>query len=332
MDGWIWITWERHRRTRQLCAEFGLRLLEKDVQLPRILRHPTMLVWTFFTILRERPQGLIVQSPSVVLALQAVLLRRLFGYTLYIDSHNAGLHPMNPRLDWLGFLYRYLQRAADLTIVTSEDLAATVRANGGTPFVLEDRLPELPEVRKQELAGRCNVVSISTFAEDEPFAAIIEATRLLDDDYRVYMTGNSKRLPRELAGRLPANLVLTGFVPDDEYVSLLGSADVVLDLTHLDNCLVCGAYESIAVGTPMVLTDNPASRKYFSRGVVYTRNDPQEIRDAVVAAVGDAERLRGEIERLRSELTADWRAKREQLVRRMGAVASSSGTPMREGG
>ena len=39
----------------------------------------------------------------------------------------------------------------------------------------------------------------------------------------------------------------------------------MLDLTLKPNCLVCGAYEALALQKPMVLTGNPATRDLFER-------------------------------------------------------------------
>jgi hypothetical protein len=45
----------------------------------------------------------------------------------------------------------------------------------------------------------------------------------------------------------------------------------------MDNCLVCGAYEAIAVARPLLLSRNDASVELFRDFAVFTNNDAQSI-------------------------------------------------------
>ena len=58
----------------------------------------------------------------------------------------------------------------------------------------------------------------------------------------------------------------------DEYVSMLYSVDATIDLTNRENCLVCGAYESVAAGKPMILSKTQALMEYFNKGAVYVEH------------------------------------------------------------
>jgi glycosyltransferase involved in cell wall biosynthesis len=321
-DRWIWITWERHRRTRELCNDLGVRLFERDVEITRLIRYPYLLLWTAYTIARIRPGGVIVQNPSIVLAVWATILKYLFRYALIVDAHNQGLRPIYQPLGRLQFLFRFVQAKADLTVVTNDFLVEGVKLNGGNPFVLPDKLPVFADVPSMKLKGRYSVLCISTFAKDEPVEDVIEAAAGLDSsDYRVYMTGNHRRLPRDVASRIPPNVILTGYLPEADYVASLKGADVILDLTHTDDCLVCGAYEAVAAGTPLIVTDTAALRSYFCKGTIYTKNTPSDIRQAIVIALGQATRLREEMIVLRNDLDERWQAQRDDLRRLMDALA-----------
>lgn len=329
---WIWIAWEQHRRSRELAADLGMLLFEHDVRLPRLLRHPYLLARTLYLIARHRPDGIVVQSPSIVLALWACLLRPLFGYVLVVDAHNEGIRPYSERLAWLLPLYGWIQRRADLTIVTNARLAAVVESNGGRPFVLEDKLPSLRSGGSQPLRQGPTVVCISTFAKDEPYADVLEAARTLGDGITVYMTGDWRKLDAQTVAGAPSNVVFTGFLPDEEYTALLAGASLVLDLTHLDDCLVCGAYEAVALGKPVVLTDTPASRDYFYKGALYTRNEAPAIARTVRAAVAAIDVLAKDVAALRAELSASWQRRRAALVAALNALTgltASTDTPAR---
>jgi glycosyltransferase involved in cell wall biosynthesis len=325
MTDWIWITWEKHRRTRELCRDLGMPLFEWDLDAPRFVKYPVLGLWTLFTLAKTRPKGLLIQNPSIVLALWAILLRPVFRYELAVDAHNAALELSSAVAAPLRVLRQYVQRAADLTIVTNSLLAECVERSGGRPFVLPDRLPDFPSILPQKLRGKQNVVCVSRFAEDEPYVEVIEAATLLVPDITFYMTGNPQKVARTLPQPLPPNLVLTGFVPDSQYLSLLAGADVILDLTNRPDCLVCGAYEAVALGQPLVLSDTPALREYFSQGCIYSDHSPQHIAAAITEALRNIKELRSGIRGLKGKLSSDWQETRGHLVTGLNAMARGQG-------
>ena len=73
-----------------------------------------------------------------------------------------------------------------------------------------------------------------------------------------------------------SNIILTGYLPDDEYIALLKSADVIIVLTSQDHTLTCGSYESIVLGKPMVLTDTEAIKNHFNKGSEQSKSQLQK--------------------------------------------------------
>jgi len=241
-------------------------------------------------------------------------MQPLFRYVLVADSHNAGIHPpaRAPRI--LRAAYRFIQRAARLTIVTNEALAQRVISNGGNPFVLEDKLPSFPDVGYSRLSGQYNVVCISTFAPDEPICEVIRAASLIPNSVHIYMTGNWKRARRRLPTSYPPNLIFTGYLPDRDYVRLLNGADLILDLTLRDDCLVCGAYEAVALGKPLIISDTLALRALFGRGAVFTRNQADHIGYAITTAISNLDMLSAGVSELQCQMAAEWLKKRGKLI------------------
>ena len=115
-------------------------------------------------------------------------------------------------------------------------------------------------------------------------------------------------------------MIFTGFVPEDRFIGLLRAVDVVMDLTTRDNCLVCGAYEGVAAGKPLILSDSQATREYFSRGVVYTTNTPESIEQCLRDALAARVRLADEIAQLRTRLVDDWNRRSEVLKREVAKL------------
>lgn len=298
----IWITWELQRRNRSLSRVLGADLYEFDYSGTRLTRY-FVLTRKTLAILRENAAEVVfVQNPSIILATLAAIWRRFNPSKgkLVIDFHNAGLYPKHFK-----FLGPWLMKSADGCIVTSEALASVVSARGGNPLVLPDPLPLLNEVEYKDLQG-VSVLFICSWAEDEPIVEVISAARLLLDQKNlkahIYITGRPKLERRPSIGDIPKNVTLTGFLSADDFDSYLASCDIILDLTTRDDCMVCGAYEGVAAGKPMLLSNNGATAAYFTAGVELTDNSASDISAKLLLLAADLEKYQADIELLRQEI------------------------------
>lgn len=310
------MTWESQRRNRELAEALDFRLVEMaDIDAIRnpMLKYPYAAAVTIRVLRRLRPALLCCENPSLVLSLLGVVWKKLFRVPMCVDAHYAGLFPADGRCRILQLASRVVQRQADLVLVTTDDLKRQVEANGGRAFVLPDRIPQLPPATPRKLRGTQNVLYICSYAADEPYQQVFQSATQLPPDTFVYVTGDSTKAgisPKDL----PHNVVLTGFIPEQEFVDLLAASDVVVDLTGRENCLLCGAYESLAAGKPLVLSDTAALRGYFSRGVVYTKHSADAIAGAIRTASSSREILAVEIAGLREQREAEWEDRRMRLL------------------
>jgi glycosyltransferase involved in cell wall biosynthesis len=304
MTGALALTWFEHRRTRELCAGLGFELVVLDTDLRGPLRYLTLSARTLVLLTRRRPRVLLVQNPSLILAAFAALVRGVLSYRLIVDAHNEAVVPFINRQRWVGWLSRWVLRKADLTIVTNRQLGDVVERCGGRPFTLADRVPSPPAVPARALHGEFRLVLVATFAPDEPVAEVLDAVR--GADLELYVTGNHHKLDQTIAARVPPNVRFTGFLDELDYWSLLRSADAIVDLTLMDDCLVCGAYEALALGKPMLLSNNAASVELFGECAVFTNNTAADIRSALEHLKRERGRLQAAAERRRSELAEQW--------------------------
>lgn len=249
-----------------------------------------------------------------------VTIKKTAGFRVCVDAHNAGLFPAEGRSPRLMRLSAYIQKRSDLTLVTNRDLHEQVKRNQGRPFILQDRIPDIPRTRPATLKGRHNILFICSYAADEPYHLVFEAARMLDPGVHIYVTGNYRKKNID-PGLLPANVSLTGYVPEERYVEMLNSVDATIDLTDREGCLVCGAYESVAVEKPQILSDTRALRRYFHKGAVYTPHTAEDIRDSIHALLRDCERLEREIRELKEQRTREWEVKRSALIQLLEDMA-----------
>jgi glycosyltransferase involved in cell wall biosynthesis len=304
MTGSLALTWFEHRRTRELCAGLDIELLVLTTKLRGPLRYLVLGGRTLALLARRRPDVLLAQHPSLILAALATAVRGVLGYKLIVDAHNEAVTPFINRQPWVARLSHWVIRRADVTIVTNRQLAERVSRQGGRPFTLPDRVPVPPAVPMRPLDGPFNLVLIATFASDEPVAAMFEAVRGMD--VALYVTGDHRKLDPTVAATVPPNVRFTGFLKELDYWSLLRSADAIVDLTLMDDCLVCGAYEALALGKPMLLSNNSASVDLFGACAIFTNNTAADIRRALERLRLKRVHLQAAAERQRGELAELW--------------------------
>jgi len=308
----LWITWESQVRNRSMSTQLGAHLLELDVSGGPLKRYALCIARTIVWTWRWRGGIIFVQNPSIVLATLALLLRPLLRYTLIMDAHNAGIYPAEGTNSRLQRIADWLIAHVDLVLVTNEGLARRVREVGGRPFVMPDPLPALT-APAGSVGPAPTVLFVCTWASDEPYVEVFKAAELLPD-VTVHVTGRSKGRESAFGRKLPPNVVLTGFVPRAEYERLLTSAHAVVDLTTREDCLVCGAYESVAAGAPFVLSNTKALREYFRVGGVHVDNEAGAIAAGIRAILNDYGTYRAAVERLRRILETEWNEKKHTLL------------------
>ncbi len=305
----LWIAWNTHTRTTGLCAAWHLPLRIIRSERRGISGKIAQAARTIGLLHRHRPGVLFIQNPSLALTVLALLTRRWFAFYLVIDAHNEGVRPFDRPGAFVGWLTRRALKGADTTIVTNAALAADVSVAGGRPLVLSDSLPVPPalpaDVGTTQEAPQ--IVVIATFRPDEPISALMAAATQMPE-VRFAFTGDCARF-RASESALPPNVRLTGFLPNDAYWQLLAQAEVICDLSLKPDCLVCGAYEALALGKPMVLSDDRATREVFGSAAILTANEPHAIASALRAALEQQRTLAARTRALREAYREAWQAR-----------------------
>lgn len=318
----MWISWNAHRRTTGLCSAWDLPLHVISAKGNRLRRLLRQAFDTIRLLRRCKPEVLFVQNPSLVLTVLAILARRHFGYYLVVDAHNEGVRPFNRPWTIVRHITRHLLKSTDATIVSGAVLAGEVRSAGGRALILPDALPAAPPAAACIENSGAHVVVIASFRQDEPIPEIITAAAMMPA-VQFSFTGDARRF-RGRQETLPANVRLTGFLPDASYWRLLQTASVICDLNLKPDCLVCGAYEGLAAGKAMVLSDNPPTREIFGPASILTGNRPQEIATALHQALARQTQLEIEARLLRERYRTRWEAQAEQVWQSILAGAGAA--------
>ncbi len=322
MGNRIWISWEAHRRSRELARELGFDLHELLFNGPYFVR-ALVLSWRTVKLLwRERPRILVVQNPSMILAALVALFLPVFRYFLVVDRHsNFKLHTVasrNPKFQLFHTLSDFSIRQADLTIVTNGFLHDLIEEKGGRGFVLPDKFPDLPSKETQHLGPGNHILYICSFDDDEPVQEVLAAASNMGSEYIFHITGDFRKPKgQDIVSAAPPNVILLGFLLEEEYLIRLHSCDVVVTMTKFPHIMQCGAYEAVAAEKPFVFGPDQAMVDYFSKGCISTVLDPDSISDAIARAVKDQPRLIEEIRELKSERGRDWMKMKSRLLAKL---------------
>jgi glycosyltransferase involved in cell wall biosynthesis len=267
--------------------------------------------WRTWRILsQEKPQAVFVMVPPVFAGLAVWLYARVRRIPFVLDAHTAAfLHPRWAAWQWL---QRRLSRQAATTIVTNEHLAAVVRQAGGRATLVPDVPVKFASIQPLERTSDFLIAVVCSFNYDEPIDAMLSAARALPD-VKFMMTGNPKHLSAELKDRLPANVTLTGFLPDAAYAGLITSADAVMTLTTRDHTMLRAGYEAIYQGTPVIVSNWPVLKAAFDEGAVHVDNTATGIIEGIQTMQREHADARAGAARLRQRKLDRWAATLAEL-------------------
>lgn len=319
----IWITWENQRRNRSMSEQAQAQLHELSYPgKNRLLRYLKLGLETLKIIAREKPSVVFYQNPSIALAAIITAYKKMTAqpFRLVGDFHNAGVFP--PVAQGLA---KWIARNADLVIVTNSQLQTVVESWGAKSIAIPDPIPDLAghAATEQAPSPYRKVLFICSWAEDEPIAEVFRAAHSLlqsGQPLEIRITGRPKLQRFVPDGVVPANVKLTGYLSDEDFERELHETDAILDLTTRDNCMVCGAYEGVAVEKPLILSGNQATREYFNKGVLFTDNTAIDIAERLIELITHHDELSRQIIQLKKEL----QQKQQAVFRTLQAILAKN--------
>jgi len=274
------------------------------------MKYPRRLIRTIAALVRQRPPLLLVQSPPTPLAWLAALYGAITGRPYLIDAHSDAFQ----RNRWLRprWLNRVVWRRALAVTVTDEAWAAALRAAGARPIVVPDIPTDGPPPPAVDLGAGIHVAVVNSGGRDEPLEATLEAAALVPE-VMFHVTGRT--LGRDAAvAAAPPNVRFTGYLASEAYTALLASADVVMCLTTRDHTMQRGACEALSLGRPIITSDWPLLRSYFSAGTVHVDNSAPGIAAGVRQLIDDIDTFRAQVGELRTLRRAEWEARRRAIL------------------
>ena len=252
---------------------------------------------TLIVLHKESPEIIFVQNPPIFVVLVVWFYCILSGAHYVVDTHSATFTSRR----WIAFLwlYRFLAKRALTNILHNEPLSQIVTNWDAPAIVLEDA-PQLYTDRKYPFAEGINVVLVCRYSNDEPIYEVIEAARRLRN-VNFYITGSIKNAPKEIKIIVSKNVILTDYLAREDYVALLMGCDIVVSLTTNDNTMQCGAHEALELGRPIITSNWPVLKEYFSKGTIHIDNTASSLVTAIKNMRAEHNHYLNEIRILREE-------------------------------
>lgn len=324
---WLMISWAPYSRMSNTFAKelngklYSIHYLR--FQYPPIapIKYLLQAVRTLVVLFKEKPRVIHVQNPPFIAGMVVDFFCRLTGAKFVLHYHSAAFFK---KWDWALAFQKMIARRAVTNIVTNQHWADIVTSWGGHALVMIDPFLELPQGNAYPVLAGFNVAFVSTFAEDEPMDAVMEAARLMPD-VQFYITGDKRKKTASFFENTPANVTFTGFLsPDTEYPGLLRAVDAVMVLTTRDHTLQLGGCEAAAVKKPLITSDFPYLREVFSRGTAFVTPDSKSIEQGIRSVQHDYAHFCEEIAWLRSDKQQEWNLRLNQLQQLAGLENESA--------
>ena len=284
----------------------------------------TAQTWRTLRLLwRERPRAVFVMTPPVTACFPAWLYGKLTGAPYVIDAHSGAF--LDARWQSTLFLHRFFSRRAKTTLVTNEYLQNMVRAWGARTTIVSDVPVCFAEPGPVHLQGAVKMTLINTFTRDEPLEIFLRAAAELPD-IQFYVTGPLSEAKSEVLSAAPKNVEFTGYLPDQQFVGLLLGSDAMICLTTLHHTMQRGAYESVYLGKPVVMTNTELLRKAFAKGCVHVENTVADIVRGVRDMQANLDKYRTAVQSLRLEKLETW-SRTEIALRALLEQPGDKGSP-----
>lgn len=227
-------------------------------------------------ILWHKPKFIIAQCPPTYSVLPALIT----GIPYIIDAHN----PLFQLEMWQKLpLAQYLIKNATAVIVHNSEMVELVKNVYPSLrlFNIADPIQVISSSNQKRQEKQILVIA-SFDPWDEPVDLIIESIEELCD-YTFIITADLNKLPLETRQRLQQlnNVRLTGFLPTQDYHSILCSSVAALVLTSSNATQPSGACEALSSDTQLIISKTSLTQELFGDWAILVDNSKESIVRAV---------------------------------------------------
>jgi glycosyltransferase involved in cell wall biosynthesis len=304
----VWAPSLRHAEDHSKCLDASFYrihyLLHKRPILAPIKYIPQCLK-TWMVLFRQRPSAVYVFISPVFAALSVCVYCKIAAVPFIMDVGGQAL--ISRKWKWTIPLVRLLAKQARVNIVDQQRFKLLFESWGAETLLLE-RPPLVQKWQQNDSMieeDQFTVTLVNTFSGDEPIELVLAAAERLPD-VRFFILGDTALAKRSLLAKAPGNVIFTGYLSGDDYWELLDASRAVMVFTTDHHSLTSGAVEGMALGKPLILSNQPALTDYFTKGVVFVDHSAERIVKGVQTVQDQEHHLTQQIHELAIEKRERW--------------------------
>ncbi len=229
-----------------------------------------------------------------------------------IDSHSSAF--TWKRWVFFQYIHKFLASDALMNLLHNEPLAHKVASWGAPSMTLSDAPARLVTDREYSFRDGFNAVVVCTYSRDEPIEVVVAAARKMPL-INFYITGHVRQASKSIITSIPDNVILTDYLEKKDYVALLTGCSCVICLTLDDDTMQCGAHEAMEPQRPIITSNWPVLKRYFSKGTIHIDNTTGSLVQAITEMSKNYFNYCNEIQILRNERRSTWEKQLFELER-----------------
>lgn len=299
----IWIDWCNSGRSQNLANRLGVNYYtldyfsDKPQRIFTFLRYYFASIKTIFLIIYKSPKIVMMTGSPPFPHFIVYYFSKLKKIKYVIDTHSGYFD--DKKFNILLGLRRKIMKDAFFHIVTNDIHKDVIESNDGKALVLGVLIERSNSIKGYEFENKKNFVWVSNYARDEPLDIVFNVAKRMPD-VNIYITGNKKKASKNFIEKCKIyhNITLTGFMPEEKYISYIKGATAVIALTTRDNTMQRGAYEALSYNVPIITSNWDLLRKSFYKGAVHINNTSIELEHAISSILNNLDNFRKEISEL----------------------------------
>lgn len=301
----LFIVWTRYQsRSENLTIDLSQKLNKTKIvyrdnkpasKIKKVLLYVKYMIQDFYLIFKEKPKLVVLQAPPSYIALAPLIYKTFFNKKLIIimDMHNAMF-----RSKWLNALgNKKIIEKINLGIVHNNVVFENINSQNlynnkqkNKFIVLEDKTVHLLKEKKESTESKRSkklVFFPASFNDDEPIKEVINAA-INNPEVDFVLTGNVKKMELNhnlYMGDIPFNVLITGWISNEEYNNYLLSCDILLGLTIHDDIQMSVSNEGLGANKAMLLSDTKTLKMIYKDSALYVKNNATSISQGINNAI-----------------------------------------------
>lgn len=307
----LFIVWTRYQsRSENLTLDLSQKLKKTKIvyrdnkpssPLKKIFLYIKYVIQDFSLLLKENPEFVVLQAPPTYIALAPLIYKFFINKKLIIimDMHNAMF-----RSKWLNtFGTKKIIQNINLGIVHNDVVFENINAQNLYNNVIEDKFITLEDKTvKLEVSYKKSIKEVdqrkmvffpASFNDDEPINEVINVA-LDNPKVDFVLTGNVQKLKKNHNIQLediPVNMIITGWITNEEYNQYLVNCDILLGLTIHDDIQMSVSNEGLGANKAMLLSNTKTLKMIYKDCAIYVNNNTESISEGLIKAINLKEQL-----------------------------------------